>query len=230
MKVFHRTAVCLAVLTLSLSALAASKENIVVAKDGIRIMTTSPTKAATPYIDNISSSAVTLYSNLAFGYPKAIYWCCYGGLLAGPNSSYGQKNGPVWQAAGFTPTSNLTVTKVKLGIAWQSGNTNDVIVSITADNNGVPGTVLSKWKVTKLPTFGTCCTVMSHKVPKGGVAVTAGTPYWVVISTEANSDFQGAWDFDIKDEIDTIPDAYNYKGVWYPFPANINFSFGVYGQ
>jgi len=230
MKIFHRTVACLAVLTLSLSAMAASNDNIVAGKNGIKIMTTSPAKTGTPYIDDGSSSLVTLYSNLAFGYPKAIYWCCYGGLLAGAQSSYGQKNGPVWQAAGFTPAANMTVTNLKLGIAWQSGTYNDVIVSITTDNNGIPGTVLSKWKETNLPVFGTCCTVTNHKVPKGGVAVTAGTPYWVVISTEANSDFQGSWDFDIKDEIDTIPDAYNYKGVWYPFPASYNFSFGVYGK
>ena len=228
---FRLAVACLAVLALSLSALAADKENVVIAKDGIRVMTTTPAKAGTPYVDNSPNSATAIYDNLAYGYPKAVYWCCYGGLLAGINSTYGKQQGTaVWQAAGFTPSKNMNVTWVALAIGYQSGTTNDVIVTINEDNSGIPGTVLAQWKVSNLPVFGTCCKIKGHSVPKGGLEVTAGTPYWVVISTEANSDFQGAWDFDVKDEIDTIPDAYLIFGVWYPFPANMNFSFGVRGQ
>lgn len=236
MKVFLKVLVCLAALAFSLNALAADKTTITVAKDGIRIMTTSPAKGAArhakaPAVDNSPESGAALYNNFAFDYRKAVYWCCYGGLLAGPNSVWGlEHSGGVWQATGFTPSSNMTVTKMKLGIAYQSGNFTDVIVTLNGDNEGIPGAVLATWKMKDLPVFGSCCEVKGHAVPNGGVAVTAGTPYWIVIGTEASSDFQGAWDFDISDQVDAIPNAYYYQGIWYPFAANINFSFAVYGQ
>lgn len=236
MKAFLKVSACLAVLVFSLNALAADKTNITVAKDGIRIMTTGPVKAgaqnakATP-ADNGPEAGVAIYNNFAFDYRKAIYWCCYGGLLAGPNSPWGLQQGSgVWQATGFTPSSNMTVTSVKLGLAYQSGNFTDVIVTLNADSGGIPGAVLSTWKMKNMPVFGTCCVVKGRAVPNGGVAVTAGTPYWIVVGTEANSDFQGAWDFDVSDQIDAIPNAFYYAGVWYPFAASMNFSFAVYGQ
>ena len=236
MKVFLKVLVCLAALAFSVSALAADKTNITVTKGGIRIMTTSPAEVGAPPAkvasgDNGPEAGTAIYNNFAFDYRKAIYWCCYGGLLAGPNSPYGLQHGTaVWQATGFTPTSNTTVTSVKLGIAYQSGNFTDVIVTNNADNGGIPGAVLATWKMKNMPVFGTCCKVKGHAVPNGGVAVTAGTPYWIVIGTETTSDFQGAWDFDVLDQIDAIPNAYYYQGVWYPFAAVMNFSFAVYGK
>jgi hypothetical protein len=233
-KLFVRVFVCLAVIAFSLNALAAEKANITTAKDGIRI-STCPVKsvaqdAKTPAVESAPESLAALYNNLAFDYRKAIYWCCYGGLLAGPNSTYGLEHGTaVWQATGFTPGTNMTVTSVKLGVAYQSGTFTDVIVTINADNGGIPGAVLSTFTVKKMPVFGSCCEVKTSSV-KGGVAVTAGTPYWIVIGMEPTSDFQGSWNFDISDQVDAIPNAYLYDGVWYPFDANVNFSFGVYGQ
>lgn len=224
MSTFSRTVVCLAALALSSGAWAVSKDAVTVSKDGITIRTTAPLKGNAPYVKQNAGGGQAIYDNLANNYPKGVYWCCYGGLLAGPHSAYGRE---VWQAAGFTPSQSLTITSVSLAISYQSGNTTDVLVSINADNNGAPGAVLQQWQVSGLPIFGTCCVVTTNET---GVAVTAGTPYWVVVSTEADSDFQGAWNFDIKDQIDQVPNAYYLNGTWTVFPASMNFAVALYGQ
>ncbi len=226
--------VCLAVLAFCLNALAADKTQITTAKNGITIRATAPAKTTAQTAktaDEAPAVGTVVYNNFAFDYAKARYWCCYGGLLAGPNSPYGQQHQTaVWQATAFTPTTNITVTSVKLGVAYQSGSFTDVIVTINADDGGVPGSVLSTWKVKKMPVFGSCCQIKTNSLPNGGVAVTAGTQYWIVVGTEADSDFQGAWNFDSFDQIDAIPNAYYYAGSWYTFEASMNFAFAVYGQ
>ncbi len=224
MSTFSRVVVCLAALAISVNAWAANKDTINVGKNGITVTTSASLKGNTAYVKKQASGSQVIYDNFANYYPKGLYWCCYGGLLSGPNSTAGRE---VWQASGFTPSQSMTITSVSLALSYQSGNTTDLLVSINADNNGVPGAVLQQWQVDSLPTFGTCCVVTTSTT---GVAVTAGTPYWVVVSTEADSDFDGAWGFDDQDQLDPIPNAYYTNGAWTPFPAAMNFAVALYGQ
>jgi hypothetical protein len=215
----------LAALALGTSAWAANKDVITVGKQGVTVVTQAKSSGKTSAVKRNTSGSQLIYDNFAYTYPNGLYWCCYGGLIAGPQSAYGRE---VWQAAGFTPTQSLTITSVSLSLMYQSGNTTDVLVSINADNNGQPGTVLQQWQESGFPTFGDCCVVTTNTGVS--VPVTAGTPYWVVVSTESTSDFQGAWGFDVKDQIDQVPNAYYIGGQWYPFAASMNFAVGVYGQ
>ena len=223
---FASAILCVAVLALaSATALAASKNGVTTSKNGRQTIATKPqTKVFQPYVDN-DAPASTIFSNLGSAYPLGVYWCCTGGTISGPLSIIGTE---YWEAIGFTPSANANVTKIAVAVGYVTGATTDVILSLTKDSGGVPGAVLKKWKLKSMPSFGSCCVVDQ----KGGasIPVTAGTPYWVTVSTESNSDIWAAWNMNDVDQVTPVPTAYAVGGVWTSYMGYPGFGVKVVGQ
>jgi hypothetical protein len=187
----------------SLTAFAASKDGVVVSKDG---RTTIATKRTASVDRAVSTDAglVTIFSNIGTAYPEGSYWCREGATITGPTAMSGFPE--YWVAGAFTPTANHTVTKVKVAVGFVQG-TNGLVLGIYSDSNGVPGTALKTWNLSNLPTFGSCCTLES-KSDVAGISVTAGTQYWVVLKTNSKeSNTWAAFNVNDTDQIDPAPVA-----------------------
>jgi hypothetical protein len=168
----------------------------------------------------------TIYSNLATLYPNGTYFCCYGYTISGATSPIGEQ---IWLATAFTPATSMSVTEVDAAVGYVEG-TNGIVLSLAKDAGGVPGAVLKSWNVGGLGTFGSCCTLATGK-DKGGIPVTAGTQYWVTVTTsskEANE--WAAWPFNSTDMINTQVTASNTGSGWEASEALPGLSFGVYGK
>jgi hypothetical protein len=203
--------------------------SVVTSEDKKTTIITAPSGANTPYVDE-TDGLKTIFSNLAVAYPKGLYWCCEGATISGPADP------PLfiewWHAAAFTPTSAATVTKVVVSIGYLSGTDTSVILSLNADNGGIPGTALEQWTVSKLGEAGTCCTVQSKN--GSGISLTAGQQYWIVVSTGPNSDVNASWNLADNDQVDSFLNAgytnQNGSNAWVSSTVNQNVVFGVYGQ
>lgn len=206
---FARVVLCLAVLAFSLTALAASKNGVVLTKNGRQAIATNPSAKKVPFNPAADAGLTTIYSNIS-KYPYAKYFCCYGWTLSGPSSGIGEQ---IWLAAPFTPSSNATATKVETS-AGTFGGTNELVISIFSDSGGLPGTALASKHVKNLSEFGDCCVLTTAKFP-AGVALTGGTQYWVVMSTDnTDADFEGAWAINTTDDRETYTFAVNTGSGW----------------
>lgn len=194
-----RVVLCLVVLAFSVTALAASKHGVVLTKNGRQAIATRPSSKVTPYNARIDAGLTKIASNIS-KYPYAKYFCCYGWTLSGPNSGIGEQ---IWLATPFTPSANVTATKLEAAAGW-FGGTNALVLSIAEDSGGLPGNTLGSATVDNLFDFGTCCTLDEGKL-KPGVSLTAGTQYWFVMSTNNNdADFEGAWSINTTDDRENV--------------------------
>jgi hypothetical protein len=197
--------VMLAVLALaSVAAFAASKDGIVLSKDGRTVTTTKPTKSVTkaPVED---PSLIKIYDNIGTAYPKGKYWCCEGATVFGPTAISGEPE--FWEASAFTPSANHTVTKILVAVGYVEGY-NGLVIALYNDASGVPGTKIKSWGVTNLGDFGSCCTVATAN-DAAGIAVTSGTQYWVVVKTNGkSSNTFAAWNVNDTDQVDPEPSAF----------------------
>lgn len=160
-------------------------------------------------------------------YPYGTYFCCLGPTVAGPNNSY---NVPAesWAEA-FTPSTNATATKVEVGVGYATG-TNSVNIGLYSDSNGVPGTALVSQDVGNLPPFGSCCVTMNLN-DKSGVQVTAGTQYWVVLSTDSSdTDFLGGWNYNTSDQVTKVNQAENIGSGWQAGAIAPGVALAVWGK
>jgi len=213
-----------ALLAVATHALGASRAQIVRAGNGVLKIITSMDGTGTPYVEDSSSDSL-IFGNLATKYPKGLYWCCDSLIVQGPGQGY-----EVWTAVAFTPSAKATVTKVTVAVGYETSTKNyDVLLSLNADNKGVPGRALKTWKITfpgGKPVLGSCCVVKSKT---GSVPVSANTQYWVVLSTEADSDIWAGWNLNDKDELDHILYAQYINGVWTTY-SDSGPAFAVYGH
>ncbi|MGD0192443.1 MAG: choice-of-anchor R domain-containing protein [Rhizomicrobium sp.] len=219
-----KTVFALAALTIVSSAAFASGSNgITTSKDGLTTIIPHAVKSYAQQ-NHRDPKAQPIFSNIGFDYPNGLYFCCYGGTVSGPGSQVGEQ---VWQAAAFTPSANATVSELDIGVGYVSG-TNSVNVGLYSDASGVPGTALASADVSGLGTFGSCCMTATLKKK---VAVTAGTQYWVVISTDSKSQSTwAAWNFNSTDQIDPVTEAYNEGSGWTSYSGVPAFSFAVMGK
>jgi hypothetical protein len=220
----------------SVTALAANKDGIVTTKDGRMTIATKPTKSVTRTQPNDEGLA-SIYGNIGTAYPKGAYWCCEGFTITGPTAISGFPE--FWSAAAFTPTANHTVIKIEVAAGYVEG-TNGLVLALYNDASGVPGTLIKAFSVSNLPNFGSCCTVVSA-TDKAGVAVTAGTQYWVVLKTNSKeSNTYAAWNVNDTDEVDSAPAAQycsQDKGgscgtndKWSAFTSTPGLAFSVLGK
>lgn len=101
-----------------------------------------------------------------------------------------------WLAMPFTPKQNSHATELQTAVAVFEG-TNQFLLALFNDNNGIPGTALATVSVTDAPPLNTCCKLATASLGTPGIALTAGKRYWVVAKTDdVNApDFAGVWAF-----------------------------------
>jgi hypothetical protein len=90
--------------------------------------------------------------------------------------------------------------------------------------------LIKKWPATGLGAFGACCQIEVNKAKD--VHVTAGTPYWVAVTTDgADSDTWAAWPFNSTDQINPVPIAVNQGSGWVNAGGEVpSPNFAVIGQ
>jgi len=201
---------CVVFLALSLTAFAAEKNGIFTSPDGR--MTYAPMgKAGINHPG--PANADPLLFELLDPQAKGRYFCCSGWTLSGPSSVIGAE---IWDAQQFTPASNSHATGVQFAIGYVTGTYTHVIISINADCSGIPcSTALWSKKVKLTNNFGACCGINGARL-KTPLALTAGTPYWVVASTESTSDIWAAWNVQVLDAVDSSTWAQYSSGAWHP--------------
>lgn len=168
-------------LIFSLTAMAANKNEISVSKDGRQTRAARPAAQFTPLRTDPFSGLTILYDN-GSKYALGVYWCCNGWTISGTGSQLAFQAS---EAMPFTPSVNATVTSIGVAISYIGGD-NEVAVSLNADSGGLPGATLGSFDISNLPGMGECCTTEVESIP--GVAVTAGTQYWIVVQTTTPSD------------------------------------------
>lgn len=237
MRYVCRIAMCVMVMLAAVSSLSAQTKRgaarnavttAVTTKDHQMTMISARSGANTPYVGE-NAGLNTIFSNFATEYPLGIYWCCEGATISGPKSF------PLdiewWHAAAFTPTANATVKKIEVSVGYLSGNDASVILSLNADNAGIPGAELAQWNVSDLGEAGTCCSVQVGT--STGVTLSAGQQYWVVVSTAPDSDVNASWNVSENDQIDFFLNSgltnQNSSG-WVSAPTNPNVAFSVFGR
>lgn len=222
----RKALLALAMLSLaSTTALAAGGTAATVSKDRLKTMIPFPTQQSYVNPGIRVPGPEPIFSNIGTAYPKGLYFCCYGGTIGGPASQVGQ----VWQAEAFTPSGNFKVTNIDAAVGFVSG-TNGVTIGLYADAGGIPGKKLFAKNVTGLGAFGGCCGLATIK-SKNGIAITSGTQYWVVISTDKNtSTTWDAWNMNTTDQIDPINWAINEGSGWSGGQTLPAFSFDVLGD
>jgi hypothetical protein len=210
-----RMLICLVALTLvgvAALALGSSHNGIVTTSDGKYVIATKGPSTFTLAEGDSDAALTTIAGNLS-KYPFGVYFCCYGNTIAGPNAGFGHT---YWAAMGFTPTANATVTKLKASVGFVVG-VNQVVLGLYSDSNGVPGSPLlnKRTKLNSLGNFGSCC-LLGVVNDAAGIPVTAGTPYWVVVSTDAKSATTfAAWAFNSTDMRQTVNRVAGYvDGTW----------------
>jgi len=218
------TALICAVIFLLATLASAQRNDGIATLNGGRttVLLKAPSQIVTP-AKLPSAGLVTIYSNLGTG--NNVYNSGAGSGVLGksvPGMPF-----PEWLGNAFIPTADHSVTEVQVGVTYVQGP-NTVILSLNADNGGVPGNVLRTWTFSNLPAFGTCCTLQTAML-KTPLPVAKGTMYWVVLRTLTTN--QGTWD--VWND--------NFKGTQGTFSNNIGSgwvqggiqtqgAFGVFGQ
>jgi hypothetical protein len=204
----------LAALTLiAVTALAlGSRQAVIVTGDGRHVIATKGSSKVVLVHPGSDTGLTTIAGNLSKD-SYAVYFCCYGSTIAGPNAGFGHT---YWVAQGFTPSVDATVTKLKASVGFVEG-VNEVVLSLYSDSNGIPGTALfsKRTKVGALGNYGDCC-ILADVNYAAGAAITAGTPYWVVVSTDKNSTTTfAAWTYNTTDMRQNVNLVASYvDGTW----------------
>jgi hypothetical protein len=179
--VSKRAVACLFVLTLTSGVLLAQES----------ALKTAHTNHSGPRIPAAQSAPklTTIFSNLGPNSTDA-YNDTTGFFVLGPTNSVGLSE--QWIGVPFIPTANSHVQQLQLAVGWISG-TSLVNVGLYSDNGGTVGTALATGRSSTIPVFGTCCQLVTVNIKS--TAVTAGTQYWIVASTDdANApDFTGVY-------------------------------------
>ena len=132
--------------------------------------------------------------------------------------------------AAFTPSANHTVTEIDVGAGYSGQGTNGIVVSLNLDRNGKPGKALKKWAAANLPTFGTCCGMVTV-TDSSGIQINGAQQYWVVLSTnKTETDTVDGWNVDDTDQVNMSTLA-SYSGTkWVVFQASPGLAFAVSGS
>jgi hypothetical protein len=221
-----------ALATLALAALTASPvaaktiHGVIVSNDGrmVKILSGNGHYFDPPQHEE---GARVIFSNVAVKYPQGLYFCCSGATIAGPDSALGFQT---WPALQFTPTADGTVKEIDVPVQEIAG-TVLVDFGLYTDEGGLPGKLLKKFKATGYAIIGTCCGLAVGKDRKG-IAVKAGTPYWVAVTTDKKgTDAFANWPFNSTDQLAHVPSAVNKGSGWQSngdaFPA---MTVAVYGK
>jgi hypothetical protein len=175
---------------------------------------------ATHSPDTAEAGLATIFTN--FGPKKDTYDGTGGWIAAGPQDTYTNQQQDV--AIPFTPSSNATVTRIKVPFQYYGYGKNAGTIALASDASGLPGAVLATRDLKNLPVFGIGCCKMTVWILKTGVQVTAGTQYWIVATTDKKSiDSAYVWDYTWDGELETVALQDNLGGwgtvTFLPGPA-----------
>jgi hypothetical protein len=180
-----------------------------------------------------AGSFITIASNFS-KYKLATYFSIWGNTVAQGGSNFPFQT---WVGVAFTPTANATVERIQVSAGRQSSGTHGFEVNLYSDASGIPGTVLGTVHVSNLPTYGQCCQLATANFSTG-IPVTAGTQYWVVVSTTAQDTDIYAWPFNSTDMSNHPAASWclgsstycgSNSGIWVPY-SYVQLGFAVYGQ
>jgi hypothetical protein len=196
---------CLFVLALASTVFAQTAHRPAIAHTTPSAVVT-PTRALPPALKKI-------FSNLG---PTATdnYNDATGYYILGPTNSLGDAE--QWIALPFTPKTGAHVTELQAAVGSISG-TLKVVVGLYSDNAGTVGTLLASGSSTHIPAFGACCQLVSVHITS--TAVTAGTQYWIGVSTDDTNapDFTGV--FESSNDNNTAGNE--SAGSWFTFSNNV---------
>jgi hypothetical protein len=183
--------VCLVLVAVGTFALVGSnKSDFVISPDGRFVTATHPPVHITPTPAEDANLKV-IFSNLST-YRKATYFSLLGYTIAQNTANFPFQS---WFAIAFTPTANATVTKLEVAAGKFSGTTGTGFeIGLYDDNAGLPGKVIKRFHVAHPITMGQCCLVQAV-TDSAGIPVTAGTQYWVALTTTAKDLDLYTWDF-----------------------------------
>jgi hypothetical protein len=102
-----------------------------------------------------------------------------GYYVTGPTNGVGTSEQSI--ALPFTPKGNSHVSQLQAAIGYISG-TKLVTLGLYSDASGVVGTLLAGGSSTKIPLEAVCCQLVSVNITS--TAVTAGTQYWIVATSD----------------------------------------------
>ena len=192
-----RILLCLAALTLvALAALAvSSKSNYSFSQDWRTVTAAKAPSFITP--TNHDATLKTIAGNLST-YPYGVFFCCFGNTISGGGSDF--LSTQFWVAIPFTPTADATVTRVEVSVGTFGGSDAGAFrIQLLADNNNSPGSPIKSFTISSEPNYGACCTLDVGK-DKAGIPVTAGTQYWIAVTTsKKQTAFAGGWAFNSTD-------------------------------
>ena len=194
-----RVLLCLAVLALiGVTALAlGTKQNFVTLDGGRKVIATKAPSVVTPRDIRSDAGLKTIAGNIST-YPYGVFFCCFGNTISGGGSDF--LSTQFWEAIPFTPTADATVTRVEVSVGTFGGSdAGPFQIQLLADNNNSPGDAIKTFDVKTEPTYGSCCTLDVGN-DKAGIPVTAGTQYWVAVTTsKKQTTLAGGWAFNSTD-------------------------------
>jgi hypothetical protein len=158
-------------------------------------MVKHPSKVITPNVWKNNPALTTIAGNLS-DFPFGVFFALYNYYVTGSNNTIGVPE--YWQGIPFTPSANIKAMEVDASVVWAEG-TNEVVLSLYNDVNGLPSKAIHTWHVKNLAGFGSCCQLATGK-SASGIALTKGKQYWLVAKTDAtNSDVFDGWDLNTTD-------------------------------
>lgn len=191
-KIFALSVSCLALLSVATLTLKASgNHNYEFSQDGKLVRAIDPATSITP-APSVDPKLTVIAGNFS-NYPLATYFSVFGNTVAQGGTNFPFQT---WVAMPFTPTANSTVTTIQVSAGRQGSGTAGFEIGLYSDAGGIPGAVIKSVHIpgTKLPIYGECCNVAAAHLGIG-IAVTAGTQYWVAVTTTASDTDIYAWAF-----------------------------------
>jgi hypothetical protein len=224
---------CLIVVLFASMALVASGENKFVFSPDLRtVRATNPTFQTTPA--PAQDPGLTVIAGNLSTYQYAPYFSVFGNTIDQGVNGYPFL---IWQGNAFTPTKSATATEVSVGLGDLDGGQGSIQLSLYSDNGGIPGTQLATGTATNVQTYGDCCGATTATLSPS-VSLTAGTQYWVVVSTTAQETDIYGWNFNTTN-MTALPAAEfcqgsstycgNNSGVWVPY-VYVQNAFSVLGN
>jgi len=224
---------CLVVVLVASMALVASGTNKFTFSPDLRTVRANNLPARVTPAPQDQEVLTPIASNLS-AYPTGTYFSVFGNTIdQGVNGFPFQ----IWQGNAFTPTANATVTELQAGVGDLNAGYGSIELSLYADNNGVPGSVIKSFRVENVQPYGDCCGLATAH-DRGGIPVTAGTQYWFVVSTTPRDVDIYGWNFNTMSMTPQLAAEFcngsqtycgSNNGIWVPYQYVAN-AYAVLGK
>jgi hypothetical protein len=225
---------CLVILLVASMALVASGTNKFAFSPDLRTVKSNHAPAQIiPVAEKAKGKPIAGASNFSKD-KNAVYFSIFGNTIDQGVNGYPFL---IWQGNAFTPTKSATATEVSVGLGDLDGGQGSIQLSLYSDNGGIPGTQLATGTATNVQTYGDCCGATTATLSPS-VSLTAGTQYWVVVSTTAQETDIYGWNFNTTN-MTALPAAEfcqgsstycgNNSGVWVPY-VYVQNAFSVLGN